>query len=110
MIGPNSRNLLTDVVQVIDPVSQRLTKPPFVDLRQRITSKANDDQFITVDDTMSWGNIGLTKLTDARFYWVVADLSNVVDPFSELQPGVQLRGPSIQRLLFDILAPFNQKS
>lgn len=103
----NSRNLLTDVVQLIDPVSGNLLRPEFIDLRQRVDTTAPDDQFINVDASMTWGNIGLQFLGDARFWWAVADLNNVVDPFVELVVGNQLRSPSVPRLLFTILAPSN---
>ena len=102
---PNSRNLLTTVVQVVDPVTGKLSQPEFLDYRKRVQQFASDDRFVVVDGAMSWASLALGTLGDARFWWAIAVLSNVVDPFTELQPGVRTRGPSPQRLLFDILAP-----
>jgi|FreactcultureFD7_1027221.scaffolds.fasta_scaffold08475_2 hypothetical protein len=107
MIPINSRNLLTDVVQPVDATGKS-TALAFVDIRTRVTSYASDDQFVNVDDTMTWGNLGVKLLGDATFWWAIADLSGTVDPFTELVPGTTvLRAPTIQRLLFNILAPEN---
>jgi hypothetical protein len=109
-IVANSRNLLTDVVQVTDAFGV-LVRPPFVDLRERVTVFAPDDRFITINSALAWGGTGLVYLGNALFWWVIADLSDVVDPFTELQQllqnGEQLRCPSSNRLLFSILAPSN---
>jgi hypothetical protein len=104
---PNSRNLLTDVIQPIDPVSGEPSSPAFIDLRQRVTTFAPDDQFYTVQNADTWGYIGLQLLGDARNWWAVADLSGIVDPFAELVVGAQLRSPSITRFTFVIMAPQN---
>ena len=106
-IAANSRYLLTNVVQVVDTVSGEATQPPFMDLRDRVDQTSPDDIFVTVDGSMSWGSLGRSLLGDARNYWVIADLSGVIDPFSELVVGSVLRAPSTHRLLFDILAPTN---
>ena len=105
MIPANSRNTLTDVVQVTDPISGQLTQPEFVDLRSRVTSTGVDDRFVVVSSAMNWANIALSQLGDARHWWVIADLTGVVDPFNELNPGTVVRVPSVSRLLFSILAP-----
>lgn len=110
MIHVNSRNLLTSVVSIVDPVSGKLVKPEFLDLRQRVTATAPDDRFITHDASKQWAHHGLEQLGDARHYWVICDLSGVIDPFVELTPGRQLRAPSIDRFLFGILAPDQQQT
>ena len=107
-IGPNSRYTLTEVVQVIDPLTGQLARPEFQDLRQRVTEFAADDRFVTVDGSMRWDVMGSQKMGDAGAYWVIADLSGVIDPFTELNVGVRMRLPSVQRYLFQILAP-NQR-
>ena len=109
-ITKNSRYQLTAVVQIIDPVSGNLTKPEFMDLRQRVTAKANDDVFVTASSAKQWSHHGLEELGDARHWWVIADLSEVIDPFEELVPGKQLRAPSPQRFFFNILAPENSET
>ena len=104
MIHPNSRNQLTSVVEETD-IFGNLVRPAFVDLRPRVTGQAADDRFITADASRDWTHYALESLGDARQWWVIADLSNVIDPFEELVPGRQLRAPSPQRLYFEILAP-----
>jgi hypothetical protein len=105
----NSRNLLTQVVQITNPLNGQPLKsrPAFINLRPRVTQTAPDDQILVVTGSMTWGNVGAQFLGDARAYWTFADLSKVVDPFdpSTFSPGVQIRGPSVPRYLFSILAP-----
>lgn len=104
----NSRNLLTSTVTVLNPINGQPIRPTFVNLRARVEQTAPDDQFITSDSAHSWGAMGLVNLGDARFWWSIADLSDVVDPFEAISvAGVQFRGPSVPRLLFTILAPSN---
>lgn len=110
MIWRNSRNSLTAVVEVVDPVHGKLIKPAFVDLRQRVTKKFPEDRFITSDSAHGWAHYADSRLGDARHWWVIADMTGVVDPFEELVPGKQLRVPSVERFLFDIMAPYNQRS
>lgn len=102
-IPQNSRLELTDIISVVDPVTGDLTQPPYMDLRQRVTKVDPTDSFVTVTDGKSWANIGQEKLLDARAWWVVADLSDVIDPFTELVAGQNMRAPSPERYLFDIL-------
>lgn len=99
----NSRYLLTEVIRVIDPVSGRVARKPFVDIRQRVTTFASDDRFIRYDTVSGWANLGLKFLVDANAWWVIADLSNIVDPFEELVENAELRAPSVARFNFGIL-------
>lgn len=108
MRDENSRNQLTDVVSVVTATG-RLAKPEFVNLRTRVTGHSPDDRTVLVDGSMSWASIARKELTDGRFWWAIADVSNVVDPFAELQVTQQLLVPSVHRLLFDILATENQR-
>ena len=110
MIVPNSRNKLTDIVQPSDPVDLTATRPPFVYLRERVTDFGADDSFQTLDDSQDWGTLARDSLGDAALYWVIADLTGIVDTFDEFTTGTQVRIPSQYRLLFGILAPQNQKS
>lgn len=100
----NSRLELTYVVSVVDPVTGNDVQPPFMDLRRRVTATDPTDRFVTATDGSSWGTIGLSFLLDARAWWAVADLSDVIDPFTELTPGVSYRCPSQSRYLFEIVA------
>jgi hypothetical protein len=102
-IPKNSRLELVTVIELVDEVSGELTQPAYLDLRQRVTKVDPTDSFHTVTDGDSWGTLGLRRLLDARAWWVVADLSDVIDPFTELEVGSSLRVPSVGRYLFDIL-------
>lgn len=102
-IGNTSRNLLTDVVEVRSPVTGKLVRNPFVDLRQRVTEKAEDDRAILYDTVDGWAGLAARFLGDAKAWWVIADLSGVVDPFQELTEAKQLRCPSLSRYLMEIL-------
>ena len=73
-----SRYLLTDVIEVRHPVTNELKKPSFVDLRQRVSEKSQDDRAFIYDSVEDWSGLGLRFLSDARAWWVMADLSNVV--------------------------------
>jgi hypothetical protein len=105
MLGPNSRYRLTTVTAVVDPLSGKALRPPFMDLRQRVLKFSVDDRFVVANASITtWSNLGLKLLLDARAYWAVADLSGIVDPFTELSNGTNLRSPSVNRYLFSILA------
>jgi len=103
MISRNSRLQLTTAVQVVDQYTGEPTQPAFMDLRQRVTATDPSDRFVQATDADSWGTIGLNQLLDARAWWVVADLSDVIDPFTELETGHRYRAPSAARYLFQIL-------
>ena len=110
MIKQNSRNLLTTIISVTDPISGNLVKPEFLDLRPRITETSPSDRFVTHSSDKQWSHHADQQLGDARHYWVICDLTGVVDPFEELVPGKQLRVPSVERFLFEILSPDQQKT
>lgn len=98
-----SRNLLTSVVEVRSVVTGEHVQPPFVDLRQRIRERAPDDRIIVYDTLDSWSGIAAKHMHDANAWWVIADLSDVIDPFAELVEGKELRAPSISRYMLEIL-------
>jgi hypothetical protein len=96
--------MLSPVVEVLNPVTMELARPAYVDIRPRVVADAEDDRFILVDGSMHWSHLGLKYLGDARNWWAIADLSGVVDPFTELEVGRTVKVPSIRRFLFDIMA------
>lgn len=109
-VSANSRNFLTTIVQIVDPITGEAVKPAYLDIRQRVTATANDDRFIVPTDAFNeWSNLGLNYLRDASAWWIIADLSGVVDAFGDLENAVasssKLRAPSVQRYLFRILTP-----
>jgi hypothetical protein len=98
-----SRYLLTDVIVVRSGITGAITRPPFVDLRQRVSATAIDDREVIWDTVDDWATLALKYLDDARNWWVAADLSGIVDPFEELVESKQLRVPALSRLQLDIL-------
>lgn len=112
---PGSRNQLTDVITIVDPVTGVTTQPPYLDIRPRVTTTAVDDRLVIPDDSNSeWSNLGFTVLDDAKAWWAIADLSNVVDPFDDIATAVSnslmLRSPSVTRYLFNIAVPQSTSS
>lgn len=103
MIHSKSRLTLTEFIEVADPASGKLTRPAYPDIRDRVTEVSDDDSLVTADGSRRWPHYGLSGLGDARDWWVVADLSEVVDPFEDLIPGAELRVPSVHRYTFRIL-------
>ena len=102
-IGVYSMYQLTDAVQILDRRGRALC-PAFIDLRQRMTESDSSDFLVYVNSRMeTWGRIGLQFLSDANYWWVIADLSDVIDPFEELEVDAVLRSPTSSRFLFDIL-------
>lgn len=104
MIDERSRLTLTSFIKILDPVSGNQVKPIYPDLRPRVTETAADDQLRVVTDATQWSHLAQRALGDARFWWVIADLSHVVDPFADRIPGKSVRIPSAQRFLFRIMA------
>ena len=103
MFHTQSRLNLATVIAETNRFNGTLSKPAYVGIRKRITDFAPDDRLIMVDGSFQWSHYGLELLQDARNWWVIADLSGVIDPFSELTFGSTVRAPSIQRFLFDIV-------
>lgn len=108
----NSRNT-TDalIVEVVNQFTGLATRPAYIDLRYRTTDTSPDDRSFNVTDSEQWSNIGKRMLGDASSWWVIADLSGVVDPFEELDDankvGVKKRlftAPSKTRLYLEILS------
>ncbi len=98
-----SRNLLTDIIELRSVVTGQLVRPRFVDLRQRLQTRAQDDRSLVYGSMDSWAGIGATQLLDANAWWVIADMSGVIGPFTELTPGRRLRCPSLSRYQMQIL-------
>jgi len=102
-IGTYSMYRLTDVLQIVDGRG-RAMQPPFIDLRPRVEEEDGTDHFITIGSKwLTWGLLGLKHLTHADYWWVIADLSGVIDPFEELEVDAVLRCPSQSRFMFTIL-------
>lgn len=79
--------------------------PAYLDLRERAKPDPTDDStYVVKDHTKSPANLAIVSMNDPRFWWVIADLSGVVDPF-EMKVGDEMTVPSPDRLLFEIMEP-----
>lgn len=105
----DSRLRLTNTITVIDPATGRAERPRFVNLRVRVSKQAVDDQEIVVTAASNdWARLGLKYEADARAWWAIADISNIVDPFTEIEVGKNLQGPSQARFFMEIMAAENR--
>ena len=104
-IFANSRNQLTAVVEVVNPITDLLTQPAFLAPRDRLQDFDPTDRQVTADGSRFWASLSFNELLDANAWWVIADLSGIVDPFTEIPDGTLLRVPSIERYQFKILDP-----
>ena len=104
-IKNNSRLQNTVVVVQVNPVTGLQSVPPFVYMNERVTETDADDRIIISDGVYHWAQLALSYLSDAKGWWVIADLSSVIDPFTELTDAKELRCPSVERYLFKILHP-----
>lgn len=99
----NSRNTLTDVIEFVNAATRSKIGHTHLDLRQRVISQGADDKHLTVTAVHSWPGMALSHLDDPTAWWVIADMSDVVDPFLELQVGRALKCPSQHRYFFGVL-------
>lgn len=86
MTGSNSRQNYANLVRRVDSTGT-LIEFERHDIRPtltRISFPDNTQYTPTVADT--WSRISWRLLGDGRLYWVIADCSQIVDPFSELGP------------------------
>ena len=79
--------------------------PPYVDLLYPLESKDYTGSLFLYNAKVGdeWHKLAYRFFKNGSLWWVIADLSNIVDPFSELIPGKELFIPSNSALLFDIL-------
>jgi nucleoid-associated protein YgaU len=67
------------------------------------TLDSTDDVYYTVQTGDDVTRVASKALGDPRYWWVVADFNDLLDPFADLVPGTQLRVPSLQRLHMQVL-------
>lgn len=101
--GTGSRLLQTAVIQPTDFLTGQPSEPAFVDIRPQVRVFAEDDRALHYDNFGSWANLGMKYLLGAEYWWAMADLSEIVDPFNELVQDATLRSPTVERFQFDIL-------
>jgi len=67
------------------------------------TAPSVDDAYYTVRAEDDLTRVAARMLGDARYWWVVADFNDIVDPFTSLVEGAELRVPSRRRLFMEVL-------
>lgn len=113
MIHEHSRLTITSITEYENSATGKLRRHRYPDIRDRITAEASDDKFVTATTAKQWPHLGSQYLDDARNWWAIADLSGIVDPFTELVDEVAVDGielvpktlriPSMSRFLFRII-------
>jgi hypothetical protein len=86
MTGSNSRQNYANLVRRVDSTGALIEFERY-DIRPtltRINFPDNTQYTPTASDT--WSRIGWRFLGDGKLYWVIADCSQIVDPFFELGP------------------------
>lgn len=85
-LSTNSRFRFTVSVRRID-IQGRIVEPLHFDIRPRLVRKNSaDNREIVPSSSDTWSRIAWRTLGDGRLYWIIADMSNVVDPFADLHP------------------------
>jgi len=105
MIFKGSRWESVDMILVIDPATRQPLTHVYPDLRQRVVAGDSEDRFITPQGfEAQWPQMGIRYLSDAKSWWAIADLSDVVDPFTEISTETELRVPSQHRFYFELVS------
>lgn len=103
----DSRYLRSAVVRITG-VGGRLLKPQWLDFSRRVEFTAYlDNQYVTVDSTSSWANLGWRYLQDARSWWAIAEFSGIIDPFEDLEEMANSDAPSTLTVPSVITFSFN---
>lgn len=85
-VGPVSRYNYAATIQVVD-ASGQLVEREHLDIRPPLQNVVHpDSQEFTPNEKDNWSRIGWRKLGDGRYWWIIADYSQILDPFAELRP------------------------
>lgn len=88
-IGSESRSQYAVVMRIVNAAGA-LVEREHLDIRPALTSTvAADSQQFTPAASDNWSRIGWKRLGDGRRWWIIADYSQIVDPFTDLQPETQ---------------------
>lgn len=80
----DSRYNYAHIMRSVDAAGQLVEYDRF-DLRPHLTDTTHpDNQEFQVTEGDNWSRIGWRRLGRGRRWWIIADYSNVVDPFEEL--------------------------
>jgi len=102
VIKQNSRQRFTAVISNADPNGRKL-EYDYSDLRPcLVNNKSPDNRSIIPQQGDNWSRIAWRSLGNGRLYWVIADYSVVLDPFTELQP------TSSRTILSELKEPIGQ--
>lgn len=84
-VGRNSRNNYTAIIRVVNSEGESV-EPDHLDIRPRLRlARAADDMVVIPSADDNWSRIAWRTLGDGRMWWIIADMSGVIDPLSELQ-------------------------
>lgn len=92
-----SRYRYSTIIRMEDGTEYYADRPAFS------TQPRADDRYYDVRAGDTLQSIAYALLGDARYWWVVADFNDILDPFAELVPGTTLRLPSYARLWTEVL-------
>lgn len=93
----NSRYEKSKIVQEEDG-ERWLTNPPDIDPKD-----FDDNRLHIVEPGENLWNIAYHELGDAKYYWVIAEMNDIINPFEKLEAGEELILPSRDTLHGDIL-------
>jgi nucleoid-associated protein YgaU len=107
MIGKDSRFNATVVLRIVDNAgnqveSARLHLP--YSRESVINVSPSDLQDYPVQEGDTWHSIAARTLKGrSDLWWIIAEFSNVLDPFKEFAVGLVLKIPSFESAMFDVL-------
>jgi hypothetical protein len=85
-IKPESRSNYAPTIRVVNSAGF-LVEREHLDIRPTLVTTVHSDnqEFVPLSND-NWSRISWRKLGHGRRYWIIADYSNIVDPWTELQP------------------------
>jgi len=90
-IGRESRYNYSAIMRVTDAAGF-LVEREHLDIRQTLVNIIHaDNQEYTPSDKDTWSRIAWRKLGDGRRWWIIADYSQILDPFTELRSPVKYK-------------------
>lgn len=104
VITQYSRINRTFIIHYTDLIGN-LLRSPYIDLIYRLEKEQYSGNLflyqVRIGD--NWFNAARKLLKNSKLWWIMADLSDVVDPFTEFIPGLNLYVPNMKSLMLDIL-------
>ena len=85
-VGQESRYNYAAIIRVIDAAGF-LAEPEHLDIRPQLQNIVHaDNQEYVPSPNDNWSRIAWKKLGHGKYWWIIADYSQIVDPFTELLP------------------------